>query len=187
MGKRLSRIYTRTGDRGETGLGDGSRVAKSHARVEAIGAADELNAVVGMLVEALMQESHEGLLAMGGFLRETQHRLFDLGGEMSIPGYRILAEGHVQAVEAALDALNAELPPLDDFILPGGSPLIALCHLARTVCRRAERRLAALAEADADVNPAGLAYVNRLSDYLFVAARSCARLTGAQEVLWQKG
>ena len=194
MGKRLSKIYTRTGDAGETGLGDGSRVAKSHARVEAIGAVDELNSVVGMLVEALIQtggqaggqESRAALLALAGILRETQHRLFDLGGELSIPGHRILGDPHVKGLEAALDALNTGLPALDNFILPGGSPLIALCHQARAVCRRAERRIAALA-ADEPVNPAALAYANRLSDYLFVAARSCARLTGKAEVLWQQG
>lgn len=197
MGKRLSKIYTRTGDAGETGLGDGSRVAKSHARVEALGAADELNSVVGMLVEALLQEggqesrqgrqeSQAALLALASALRETQHRLFDLGGELSIPGHDILGHRHVAGLEAALDALNAGLPALDNFILPGGSPLIALCHQARTVCRRAERRIAALAEAE-PVNPAALAYVNRLSDYLFVAARRCARLTGKAEVLWQQG
>lgn len=186
MGKRLSKIYTRTGDQGETGLGDGSRVAKTHARIAAIGDADELNTVLGLLIAALQEEANTELKAVLAFLGTVQHRIFDLGGEASIPGYAIITDQHVQGLEQALDVLNEHLPPLENFILPGGSALVARCHHARAVCRRAERSLTALAAAEA-VNPAGLAYLNRLSDYLFVAARHCARLTGVDEVLWQQG
>ena len=185
MGKRLSKIYTRTGDTGETGLGDGSRVSKTHPRVEAIGTVDELNSFLGILVEALALHQDDELIGMATFLRHSQHRLFDLGGELSIPDYTILEPTHVAAIETHLDALNQHLAPLENFILPGGSPLVAQCHLARAVCRRAERRVAVLAETN-QVNPIALEYLNRLSDYLFVAARSCARITGVDEVLWQK-
>lgn len=190
MGKRLSKIYTRTGDGGDTGLGDGSRVPKTHPRVDAMGCADELNSVIGLLVESLKSElkseTPDELREIAAFLRGAQHRIFDVGGEISIPGYAIITNDHVTAVEKALDALNERLPPLDNFILPGGSQPIAQCHHARAVCRRAERALAALAESES-INPAGLAFLNRLSDYLFVAARSCARVTGVEEVLWEQG
>ncbi len=190
MGKRLSKIYTRTGDAGETGLGDGSRIRKTHPRVQAMGSADELNSVIGMLVEMLLSEhgtsDAEELAKIASFLRDSQHRIFDLGGEISIPGYSILTNDHVEVIEQRLDELNEHLPPLENFILPGGSILIAQCHLARSVCRRAERDATALAEIET-VNPSVLTYLNRMSDYLFVVARSCARLTGIDEVLWKKG
>lgn len=185
MGKRLSKIYTRTGDQGETGLGDGSRVAKMHPRVAAIGDVDELNSLVGMLVEELLEADGNELTGIADFLRSLQHRIFDLGGELSIPGFKIITPEHVAAIETNLDALNDHLEPLDNFILPGGSRLIASCHLARAVCRRAERSLVALAQAE-DINSAALEFLNRLSDYLFVVARSAARITGVNEVLWQK-
>lgn len=144
MGKRLSKIYTRTGDRGETGLGDGQRVSKGDPRVEAIGDIDELNSWIGMLVEELLQESNR-FATVADFLRQCQHRIFDLGGEVSIPGHSIVQAQHVEAIEVQLDDLNKQLPPLENFILPGGSRLIATLHLARSVCRRAERTLVALA------------------------------------------
>lgn len=186
MGKRLSKIYTRTGDEGETGLGDGSRISKTHPRVEAMGSADELNSMVGLLVEDLLSENNDDLGKIADFLRTSQHRIFDLGGEISIPGFEIITGEHVKAVEEALDALNEHLEPLENFIIPGGSRLIANCHMARAICRRTERNVIALAELE-PVNQAALRFLNRLSDYLFVVARSCARITGIDEVLWQKG
>jgi cob(I)alamin adenosyltransferase len=184
MGKRLSKIYTRTGDGGETGLGDGQRISKSALRIAAIGDIDELNSWVGMLVEELLAEGDK-FTGVADFLRRCQHRIFDLGGEVSIPGYAIVEAKHVDAIEVQLDALNADLPPLENFILPGGSRLIATIHLARSVCRRAERALVALA-AQEEVNEEGLRFLNRLSDYLFVAARHVARVSGVGEVLWEK-
>ena len=186
MGKRLSKIYTRTGDRGETGLGDGSRISKTHPRVEAMGSVDELNSMVGLVVEDLIAENRPELTSVANFMRLQQHRIFDLGGEISIPGFKIVTADHVAAIEQNLDALNDQLAPLENFILPGGSKLIANCHLARAICRRAERNLAALAENES-INEAALEFLNRLSDYLFVVARSCARITGVNEVLWKKG
>ncbi len=186
MGKRLSKIYTRTGDQGETGLGDGSRISKTHPRVEAMGSVDELNSIVGVVVEELIQAGNPELNDIASFLRSLQHRIFDLGGEISIPGFEIVKPEHVTAIEVQLDALNEHLAPLENFILPGGSHLIANCHMARAICRRAERNVTALAEVET-VNAAGLEFLNRLSDYLFVVARSCARITGIDEVLWEKG
>ena len=186
MGKRLSKIYTRTGDRGETGLGDGSRVAKTHLRVQAIGSVDELNSIIGVVVEELLESDNSELTDIASFLRSLQHRIFDLGGELSIPGFEIVTPDHVTAIETNLDALNEHLEPLENFILPGGSRLIANCHMARAVCRRAERDLTALAETES-INRAASEFLNRLSDYLFVVARSAARITGISEVLWQKG
>ena len=186
MGKRLSKIYTRTGDRGETGLGDGSRISKTHPRVEAMGSVDELNSMVGLVVENLIAENRPELTSVANFMRLQQHRIFDLGGEISIPGFKIVTADHVAAIEQNLDALNDQLAPLENFILPCGSKLIANCHLARAICRRAERNLAALAENES-INEAALEFLNRLSDYLFVVARSCARITGVNEVLWKKG
>jgi cob(I)alamin adenosyltransferase len=185
MGKRLSKIYTRTGDAGETGLGDGSRVIKTHPRIEAIGSVDELNSIVGLLVEELLLENDENLNKIAKFLRSLQHRIFDLGGELSIPGFDIITAAHVSAIEIELDALNDHLDPLENFILPGGSKLIASCHMARAICRRAERHVVALSQEE-PVNQAGMEFLNRLSDYLFVVARSCARITGIDEVLWEK-
>lgn len=179
MGHRLSKIYTRTGDAGTTGLGDGSRTDKDAARVEAYGTVDELNATIGMLL------AHELPPAIAEALVEIQHNLFDLGGELCVPGYSALVPAQVSWLEQVLDAHNAELPPLEEFILPGGGPAAATCHLARTVCRRAERRVHTLARHES-VNPQGLAYLNRLSDLLFVLGRVLARREGGSEVLWQR-
>lgn len=180
MGHRLSKIYTRTGDRGETGLGDGSRIPKTSLRVEAMGEVDELNSCIGLLLtRELPERLRDALVAI-------QHDLFDLGGELSIPGTRIIEEGRVRDLEALLDNLNAGLPPLVEFILPGGNEPAALCHLARAVCRRAERRAVGLAAAEA-VNAMLVAYLNRLSDALFVLARTLARQDGGCEVYWDRG
>jgi cob(I)alamin adenosyltransferase len=180
MGHRLSKIYTRTGDDGTTGLGDGKRTRKDSLRVEAYGTVDELNSVVGLVLAGDVPPDVRNALT------RVQHRLFDLGGELSVPGFEALTEKHVQALERLLDGFNAELPPLKEFILPGGNIGAAHCHLARTVCRRAERRVTTLA-AEESINPWVLKYLNRLSDLLFVLARVIARADGGQEVLWQKG
>lgn len=180
MGHRLSKIYTRTGDDGTTGLGDGSRIAKNAPRMAAIGSIDELNAQLGVLMAELDNDD-----AVLDELTEIQHDLFDLGGELSIPGYVMLHAERVTELEQALDTLNASLPPLKNFILPGGSRSAALCHVARTIARRAERDLVTLASED-DINPAGRQYLNRLSDLLFVMARILARRDGGSEVLWRQ-
>ncbi len=180
MGNRLSKIYTRTGDDGTTGLGDGSRIAKDHPRMVAIGSVDELNSLVGMLRAELSDgDEYQPLLS------SIQHRLFDLGGELSIPGYVLVKEEHVTALETALDAINEPLPPLKNFILPAGSRAAATCHLARSVCRRAERDVVHLSR-ETEVNANGRRYLNRLSDLLFVMARALARRDGGSEVLWQQ-
>ncbi len=178
MGNRLSKIYTRTGDQGSTGLGDGRRVDKDDARIEAIGSVDELNSALGLLLtESLPATVHT-------CLTDVQHTLFDLGGELSMPGHTLLTADYAQQLEQALDGFNADLPPLKEFILPGGNTAAATCHLARAICRRAERRTLTLARNEA-VNPAALIYLNRLSDLLFVIARVLARVDGGHEVLWQ--
>ncbi len=179
MGNRLSKIYTKTGDKGTTGLGDGTRVAKDSPRVEAYGTVDELNSAVGVLIAG--DNIPNNIAAQ---LTEIQHKLFDLGGELCIPGHKALVEADCTTLETWLDAHNENLPALKEFILPGGSPLAAACHLARTVCRRAERRVVSLAENEA-VNPAAIIYLNRLSDLLFVVARVLVRHAGSQEVLWR--
>ncbi|MEX2489404.1 MAG: cob(I)yrinic acid a,c-diamide adenosyltransferase [Pseudomonadales bacterium] len=185
MGKRLSKIYTKTGDSGETGLGDGSRISKNMPRVEAMGSVDELNSLLGVLVEEIRSEDNTALIPISEFLRQCQHRIFDLGGELSIPGYAIIHDHHVERIEEALDSINENLAPLENFILPGGSRSIATCHWARSVCRRAERDVVSLGETD-EINEAGLKFLNRLSDYLFVAARQIAKVQGIPEVLWEK-
>jgi cob(I)alamin adenosyltransferase len=179
MGHRLSRIYTRTGDDGSTGLGDGMRVPKEHLRVEAYGTVDEANSAIGVVLAApgLPDPVRE-------CLTDVQHDLFDLGGELCMPGYRVIAAGDVERLERALDAFNEDLPPLKDFILPGGGPAAAACHLARTVARRAERRVWALARVE-QVAPEVPQYLNRLSDLLFVIARVLARHDKGSEVLWR--
>lgn len=178
MGNRLSKIYTRTGDAGDTGLGDGTRVGKDSARVEALGCVDELNAHIGLL---LAQPTAPD--AIRATLAAVQHELFDLGGELCIPGRAAIGDRHVARLEQALDALNAELPPLKEFVLPGGNAAAATAHVARAVCRRAERRVVTLAHSE-PVNAPLLAYLNRLSDLLFVIARVLARADGG-EVLWR--
>jgi cob(I)alamin adenosyltransferase len=179
MGHRLSRIVTRTGDDGTTGLGDGSRVAKDSGRIEAIGAVDELNSTIGVILAEPLPTPVAALLT------DIQHDLFDLGGELSIPGHTALTTAHSDRLEAAVEHYNADLPMLKEFILPGGTRQAALVHVARTVCRRAERTLVALA-AGAAVSTASRIYLTRLSDLLFVLARALNRAGGAPDVLWQK-
>jgi cob(I)alamin adenosyltransferase len=180
MGHRLSKIATRTGDGGETGLGDGSRVSKSSARIHALGDVDELNSTLGVLLcEALPA-------TLSALLTDIQHDLFDLGGELAVPGYSLIKPEQVARLDAELEALNAELKPLKEFILPGGSRAASLAHLARTVCRRAERSVIAAA-AEGTVQEASRQYLNRLSDLLFVLGRTLNRLDGRGDVLWQRG
>ena len=185
MGKRLSKIYTKTGDAGQTGLGDGSRIEKTHPRIAAIGAIDELNSAIGMTIEEILTEENIELVSLSNMLRDLQHRIFDLGGELSIPGFAIIKSEHVDKIENYLDKLNEELEPLENFILPGGSRLIAACHMARAICRRAERETVALSQTE-KVNEESLKFLNRLSDLLFVAARSAAGKSGKEEVLWRQ-
>lgn len=180
MGHRLTKIYTKTGDAGETGLGDGSRIAKDHIRMQTIGTVDELNCHIGLLVAMLADDD-----VLRPMLLRIQNDLFDLGGELSIPGYALIVEARIAELENTLDELNEPLPPLKNFILPGGSLAAAQCHLARTVCRRAERDIVSLAR-DVEINQQGRIYLNRLSDLLFVCARSLARREGGQEILWQR-
>jgi len=181
MGNRLSKIYTRTGDDGSTGLGDGSRVAKDSLRVEAYGSVDETNSCIGVVLaqSRLPPEVRR-------CLTDVQHDLFDLGGELCIPGHRVIAASHVERLERELDALNENLPPLKEFILPGGGAAAAACHVARAVCRRAERRCWTLAGKES-VAPEALTYLNRLSDLLFVSARVLARAENGSEVFWRRG
>ena len=177
MGNRLSRIYTRTGDDGTTGLADGSRLPKDSPRVATMGDLDELNANLGVVLAHPLPD------AVRETLVDAQHALFDIGAELALPAASIIDEARVEALEAALDALNADLPPLKEFILPGGGVGAGAAHVARAVCRRAERSIVALAR-DAPVNEASRRYVNRLSDYLFVAGRILAR-AGSGEVYWK--
>jgi len=177
MGNRLSKIYTRTGDDGTTGMGDGSRVEKDDPRIEAIGAVDELNSTTGFLL------THELPDAVRTSLTTIQHRLFDIGGEFSIPGTSVITTEQVEQLEQILDELNADLPALKEFILPGGTASAAACHMARAVCRRAERRSYSLGK-QASVNPASLKYLNRLSDLLFVMARHLNQQAGEPDVFW---
>jgi len=179
MGNRLSRIYTRTGDDGSTGLGDGMRVPKEHLRVEAYGTVDEANSAIGVVLSVPDLPAE-----IAATLTEIQHDLFDLGGELCIPGHRAITAPYIERLEETLDRLNANLPPLRDFILPGGGPAAAACHLARTVTRRAERRVWALARAE-NVAPEVPQYLNRLSDLLFVIARVLARHESGAELLWR--
>lgn len=180
MGNRLSKIYTRTGDDGTTGLGDGSRVPKDDARVEAYGTVDEANCTIGMILAV------PGLPAtVIDCLVEVQHDLFDLGGELCIPGMTLITAAQIERLEHQLDGFNEPLPPLKEFILPGGGPAAAACHLARTVVRRAERRVWTLA-AQTPVAPEAARYLNRLSDLLFVIARVLARHESGSEVTWKR-
>lgn len=178
MGNRLSRIYTRTGDDGSTGLGDGSRVGKDSARVEAYGTVDEANACIGLLLATDMPETVRDLLI------RIQHQLFDLGGELCIPGHAAIFDADIDALEMQLDQFNEGLPALKEFILPGGGEAAARCHIARTVVRRAERRTVELARLE-NVRPQPVQYLNRLSDLLFVLCRVLARASGHGEVLWK--
>jgi cob(I)alamin adenosyltransferase len=180
MGHRLSKITTRTGDGGDTGLGDGSRVRKDSPRVAALGEIDELNSAIGVLAAEPVPESIKGLL------EGIQHDLFDLGGDVSIPGRATMTSGQVEKLETRLEELNSGLPPLKEFILPGGTRAASLAHLARTVCRRAERSLVALSRTER-VADAGKIYLNRLSDLLFVLGRVLNREGGRADLLWQPG
>jgi cob(I)alamin adenosyltransferase len=180
VANRLSKIYTRTGDDGTTGLADGSRLGKDAVRVEAIGDVDELNSVLGLLLTEMISD------ALRAMLSSIQHDLFDIGGELSLPGHTLIEDVHVARLERELEALNATLAPLRDFILPGGTRAAAAAHVARTVCRRAERKLVALSRAE-PVSPLLLHYLNRLSDLLFVCARVINREAGGTDVLWEQG
>ena len=179
MGNRLSKIYTRTGDAGTTGLGNGNRVSKNSLRIHTLGEVDEVNAAIGVL---LCEELPEDVRAL---LTNVQHDLFDLGGEVCIPGMEMITAKQVQHLEEELDRFNDDLEPLKDFILPGGTRAAALCHQARTICRRAERMIVALGQEEA-VNDAPRQYLNRLSDLLFVLGRVLNRAGGRGDVLWQK-
>lgn len=179
MGHRLSKIATRTGDNGTTGLGDNTRTSKDSLRIHAIGDVDELNSHVGLLlVEELPAALREELISI-------QHDLFDLGGELCIPGYKIISEAQVARLDALLEKYNADLPPLKDFILPAGSRAAAQAHICRTVCRRAERAIVTLGKTDT-VNDNPRHYVNRLSDLFFVLSRVLNRFAGGSDVLWEK-
>ncbi len=184
MGNRLSKISTKTGDKGETGLGDGSRISKTSTRINVIGEVDELNSWVGVLSAELdINDAHQVIL------NQIQHDLFDLGGELCVPGYKALAPSMLEDLENTLVDINDELPPLKDFILPGGNKAASYCHMARSVSRRAERSIVALAieeqTGDNSVTPLAIQYLNRLSDFFFVLARNLARKDGGQEVLWK--
>jgi len=178
MGNRLSRIYTRTGDDGTTGLGDGTRVNKDSLRVETMGTVDELNAVIGMMLTEYLPED------IINTLTGVQHDLFDMGGEICIPGYVKVEASRIDGLEETLDKLNESLTPLKEFILPGGTKAAAYCHLARTVCRRAERQLIRM-NREEPVTPTSIKYLNRLSDLLFVIARVINMRAGHPDVLWK--
>ncbi|MBI4293850.1 MAG: cob(I)yrinic acid a,c-diamide adenosyltransferase [Betaproteobacteria bacterium] len=180
MGHRLSKIVTRTGDKGDTGLGDGSRTGKDSARIEAIGTVDELNSCLGLLLaEQLPQPIRDELQAV-------QNDLFDLGGELAVPGHAIMSDQQVKRIEAQVEGLNRELEPLKEFILPGGTRAAALAHVARTVCRRAERRIVAVARNE-QVGIVARIYLNRLSDLMFVIGRTLNRAAGSGDVQWKPG
>ncbi|MEN8132924.1 MAG: cob(I)yrinic acid a,c-diamide adenosyltransferase [Pseudomonadota bacterium] len=178
MGHRLSKIYTQTGDDGSTALADGSRLGKDSARIEAIGDVDELNSVIAMVLV------HQTTAAIHHCLTEIQQELFDLGAELSRSDQPLISFSNIEGLEHTLDSLNASLPPLQEFILPGGGQAAAVCHLARAVCRRAERSVVALARSE-EVNKPVPAYLNRLSDLLFVLCRTLAREAGSAEVYWR--
>ena len=180
MGNRLSKIYTRTGDGGTTGLGDGSRVPKDSPRIHALGDVDELNSSIGLLLCEDLPE------ATRSEMESIQHDLFDLGGELCIPGFKNITEVQVKRLEDLLDGYNADLPPLKDFILPGGSKAASFSHLSRTICRRAERSVISLGAVE-DVSDLVRQYLNRLSDLLFVLGRVLNRYAGGTDVLWQQG
>jgi cob(I)alamin adenosyltransferase len=180
MANRLSRIVTRTGDDGTTGLASGERVAKDHRRVAALGDVDELNSAIGVLLaESLPADAREALSGV-------QHDLFDLGGELSLPGHALISAAHLERLERLVETFNGALPPLREFVLPGGTRAAALAHVARTICRRAERTLVALAHAET-MPPLPVQYLNRLSDLLFVIARALNRAGGSGDVQWQQG
>jgi len=180
MANRLTKIYTRTGDDGTTGLGNGARSGKESTRIEAIGSVDELNSCIGVLLAESLEEEARSKL------ENIQHDLFDLGGDLSIPGRISISEAQVTRLEHQLDQYNATLPTLKEFILPGGTRVAALCHVARAVCRRAERCVVRLSHTET-VAPLNIQYLNRLSDFLFVLCRVLNRQQGMEDVLWQPG
>lgn len=175
----MTRIYTRTGDDGTTGLGNGTRTDKDNLRIRVIGNVDELNSLLGILNASGISED------ISGYILNIQHRLFDIGAEISLPGDARIIEEHVNRLEELIDNYNADLEPLKEFILPGGNMPAAICHLARTVCRRSERELVRLGRTQY-VNPVTLAYINRLSDLLFVFARTINNIKGGKEIYWNK-
>jgi cob(I)alamin adenosyltransferase len=177
MGNRLSRVVTRTGDKGSTGMADGSRRAKNDARVHCLGEVDELNAQIGVVLSLLEDEAAQHTLFA------IQHDLFDIGAELCQPGKQLITDDYVGALEQSVEVLNADLPSLKEFILPGGTPLVASIQYARTVCRRVERGLVELDNQET-LNPATCRYINRLSDLLFILGRSQAHLDGSGEVYW---
>ncbi len=186
MGHRLSKIYTRTGDTGTTGLGDGSRVAKDDLRIAALGDVDELNSVVGILRSQIAVSAIEDKATWDKSLSLIQHWLFDLGGEVCIPGYHLLQPLSIEFLEKEIDRMNEALPMLKDFILPAGTLSCSYAHQARSVCRRAERSLMTVQSRDQNIQPTALQLLNRLSDWFFVASRTLQRAEGGSEVLWQK-
>jgi cob(I)alamin adenosyltransferase len=180
MANRLTRIVTRTGDDGTTGLGDGTRVGKDSARIAAMGEIDELSCAIGMVRAEQLPPSIESMLAT------IQNDLFDLGGEVCIPGRSALWEAHVEQLDGRVESLRERLPALRDFVLPGGTRAAAACHLARAICRRAERSLVALGHKEA-VSPLSVKYLNRLSDLLFLTARTLNAAGGKGESIWKPG
>jgi len=176
-GNRLSKIYTRTGDDGTTGLGNGERIEKTNIRIDVMGDLDELNSVFGVLGSSVVVDS------VSSHILDIQHRLFDIGGELAIPGSAVINSVHVDNLEEHIDTYNEELPALKEFILPGGSLSASICHLARSVCRRAERNLVAMSRNEY-INPESLHYINRLSDLLFVLARVLNQENGGKEIFW---
>ena len=180
LGNRLTKIYTKTGDTGTTRLGDGSTTTKNALRVETYGTVDELNSFIGLLRAEVNDP------AIDEQLSAIQHDLFDAGGELSVPGLQAVSTDYVTALEHQIDTMNEALPPLKDFILPAGNRATSVCHVARTTCRKAERQLVSLMQTEEEINPALLQYLNRLSDWLFVMARTLARKDGGKEVLWTK-
>jgi len=187
VGYRLSKIVTKTGDSGKTGMADGSRISKGHLLVEAIGSVDETISALGLTISTILTQhnSDKLLCSMTAYLQTAQHRLFDLGGELTWPEGQSLQEEDVDDIEKWIGHLNESLPPLKNFILPGGNPAAAQCHMARAICRRTERDLVRLHEAN-NIRPLLLKFINRLSDLLFIAARQLARSCGDQEVIWHQ-
>jgi cob(I)alamin adenosyltransferase len=179
MANRLTKIYTKTGDDGKTGLGDGSRIDKFNLRIEGLGSIDELNSVIGIII------SEDISVLEAGWLEKIQHDLFDIGGELSIPNFKKLTIIKVEFLESNIDKMNKDLPPLKEFILPGGSRISAYTHLARTICRRVERNLFKLNQGD-KVNVVSLKYINRLSDFLFVLARHLNKSKNIHDIFWKK-
>ncbi|MCU4351561.1 cob(I)yrinic acid a,c-diamide adenosyltransferase [Acinetobacter ursingii] len=186
MGHRLSKIYTRTGDAGTTGLGDGSRVSKDDLRIAALGEVDELNAILGVLRAQIANSDNNEKEKWEKHLSLIQHWLFDLGGEVCIPNYTLLQDASIEYLEQSIDQMNEQLPMLKEFILPSGSLACSYAHQARAVCRRAERSLITVQQRDQNIQTTSLQLLNRLSDWLFVASRTLQRESGGSEVLWQR-